>query len=335
MRADEEARTEAAPVSGPRRRSFVALGLLALVPSAALAQASQLRRIVWVGNEYKEFVDAVKRALRDLGQVDGRDYVLTMRTSDSSEAVFAATMRDIVEAKPDLIVTGGTPNTLAAQHATSSIPILTYAVADPVGAGFVRSIARPGGNITGVTNFGPELAEKQLELLRLVVPHATRVAVVVPEGPTTQMNYARIAEAAARSGVKVSAVRVATMDDVERAFAAMRTDRTDGVIVVSNTFAITHRARIAELANAARIPAMYGYRPQVEAGGLMSYGADPRNLHVVLAGYVDKILKGGKPADIPVQMPSDFELAINMRTAKALGIAFPREVLVRADTRVE
>lgn len=322
-------------VHAPRRRALTALAIGALAPAASLAQGTFPRRIAWFSAESPEFIDAVKGALRDLGHVEGRGYVLVMTRATGDKAADEASAREIVAGKPDIVVAGGTPNTLAVQHATSSIPILTYAVADPVGAGFVRSIARPGGNITGVTNFGPELAEKQLEILRLVAPRATRIAVVVPEGPTTQMYYTRIAEAAARSGIKVSAVRVATMDDVERAFAAMRADRTDGVIVVSNTFAIANRARIAEIANAARIPAMYGYRPQVEAGGLMSYGADPRNLHVVLAGYIDRILKGGKPAEIPVQMPADFELAINMGTAKALGIAFPREVLARADTRIE
>ena len=335
MRASERTRHHAVPVSRPQRRRFVSLALLALAPAVSLAQANPPRRIAWFGNETGELIDAVKGALHRLGYVEGRDYVLTTRGVRGDKATDEASARDLVATKPDVILAGATPNTLAVQHATSTIPIVTYAVADPVGAGFVRSIQRPGANITGVTNFGPELAEKQLELLRLVASRATRIAVIVPEGPVTGMFYSRLAEAASRTGVTASAIHVASMSDVERAFASMRADRVDALIVVSNTFAMTHRARIAELANAARIPAMYGYRPQVEAGGLMSYGADPRNLHVILAGYIDKILKGANPAELPVQMPADFELAINMVTARALGITFPREILARADTRIE
>ncbi|MFO1305896.1 MAG: ABC transporter substrate-binding protein [Burkholderiales bacterium] len=327
----------ATPLSahGARRRALAALALAILVLPAAPAASAAPRRIVWFGNEAPGFVDALRGTLRSLGFTEGRDYVLDVVNVRGDKAADEAAARAVVASRPDLVIAGGTPNTLAVQAATSSIPIVTYAVADPVGAGLVRSITRPGGNITGVTNFGPELAQKQLELLRLVVPRATRIAVVIPDGPTTQLYYERIAEVAAQSGVKLTAVHVATMQDVERAFASMKSDRIDGAVFVSNTFAIANRARIAGIANAANIPVIYGYRSQVEAGGLMSYGADPRNLHVVLAGYVDRILRGGKPADMPVQMPADFDLAINVRTAKSLGIAFPREVLARADSRIE
>ena len=315
------------------RRRFVTA--LALTPFAVAGQATIPRRIAWLGSETAVFVDSVKRALRDRGYVEGRDVVYILRATDGNASRADASARELVAQHPDFIVAGATPNTLAAKRATATIPILMYAVADPVGNGFIDSIARPGGNITGVTNFGPELADKTVELLRLVVPSADKIAVLVPDGPATAAVAARIGAAATRSGATVTTLRVTTMADVERAFAAMSAERVGALVVVSSTFAIANRERIAALAAAARIPAIYGYTPQVEAGGLMSYGADPRNLDVVLAAYIDKLLRGARPADLPVQQPAEFELAINLKAARALGIAFPAQILARADKRIE
>jgi len=267
--------------------------------------------------------------------VEGRDVVFILRSTDGDAARADAAARDLVAQRSEIIVAGATPNTLAAQRATSTVPILMYAVADPIAAGFVQSIAHPGGNITGVTNFGPELSDKTVELLHLVVPSAKNIAVLVPEGPATAAMTTRIGAAATRLGLTVISFPVGSVADVERAFATMQAKRVGGLIVISNTFAIANRARIAELAATARIPAIYGYTPQVEAGGLMSYGADPRNLDVVLAEYLVKLLKGARPADLPVQQPSQFELAINLKAANALGIKFPPQILARADKRVE
>lgn len=321
--------------SMPDARRRLLLAALTLAPLAVAGQTAAPRRIGWLGSELTPFVDSVKDALRNRGYVEGRDIVFILRGTEGDAARADAAARDLVAQHPDVIVAGATPNTLAARNATSTIPILMYAVADPVAAGFVQSIARPGGNITGVTNFGPELAEKTFELLHLVVPRATKIAVLVPEGPSTVAMATRIVAAATRSGVTVTSLPVATMADVERAFATMSAQGIEGLIVVSNTFAIANRVRIAELAAAARIPALYGYAPQVEAGGLMSYGADPRNLHVVLAAYIDKLLKGTRPADLPVQQPAEFELAINLRAARALGITFPPQILARAEKRID
>ena len=319
----------------PRSGRRVLLAALALAPLGLTAHAAVPRRIGWLGADTGSFIDSVKGALRERGYVDGRDIVFIIRATDGDAAHADAAARDLVSQHPDVIVAGATPNTLAAKRATSTIPIVMYAVADPIAAGFVESIPRPGGNITGVTNFGPELAEKTVELLHLVAPSAVKIAVLVPEGPATGAVATKIVAAATRLGATVTTLPVATMTDVERAFATMSAERSGGLVVVSNTFAIANRTRIAELAAAARIPAIYGYTPQVEAGGLMSYGADPRNLNVVLAGYIDKLLKGAKPADLPVQQPTEFELSINLRTARALSITFPPQILARADKRYE
>jgi putative ABC transport system substrate-binding protein len=318
--------------SASRRLLLAALTLTTLV---VYGQAKAPRRIGWLGSETGTFIDSVKTALRERGYVEGRDIVFITRLTDGNAAHAEESAREIVALRPDLIIAGATPNTLAAKRATSTVPILMYAVADPVGAGFVNSLARPGGNITGVTNFGPELADKTVELLRLVAPNASKLAVLIPEGPATAGVAARIAAAATRLGATVTKFPVATMTDVERAFAEMSAQHIGGLVVVSNTFALANRVRIAELAAAASVPAIYGYTPQVEAGGLLSYGADPRNLNVVLAEYIDKILKGVRPADLPVQQPAEFELAINLKAARALGITFPPQILARADRRVE
>ena len=326
---------DVAPSRTPHRLRRLICVVLAMAPLASRAQGKAPRRIGWLSSENASFIDAVKGALRDLGYVEGRDYVLIVRSGRGDPASTDAAAREIVAQRPDLILAGATPNTLAAKRATGTIPILMYAVGDPVAAGFVESFARPGGNVTGVTNMGPELADKLVELLRLVVPRASRIAVLVPDGPVTPAVGAKVGDAIARAGVAATSFPVADMSDVERAFATMSSSRIEGLVVVSNTFAITNRERIAQLAALHRIPAIYGYAPQVEAGGLMSYGPDARNLHIVLAGYIDKLLKGATPADLPVQQPADFELAINTKTARALGIVFPPEILARADKRIE
>jgi len=204
-------------------------------------------------------------------------------------------------------------------------------VSDPVGAGFVASLAHPGGNITGVANMGLDMAAKPLELLHAVVPTATRIAVLRSDNPAITAIIGKIQEAAKGLGLTVTPITVKTVDEIESAFSSMTKGKAEALIVIADSVTMVNRVRIAELAAEAKLPAIYQYLAQVEAGGLFSYGPNPHDLDKVVAGYIDKILKGAKPGDLPVQQPTEFELAINMKAAKALGIKFPPEILLRAD----
>ena len=220
-------------------------------------------------------------------------------------------------------------------QATRTVPIVMLGVADPVGSGFVASLARPGGNVTGVANLGLEMAAKPLELLHAVVPKATRIAVLYTANPMHPAVVNAIAKAGTSLGLMVLPTKATSTADIERAFASMAKERAQGLVVIADSLTISNRKRIAEIAAEAKLPAIYNYAIQVEAGGLMSYGPNARNLHKVVANYIDKILKGAKPADLPVEQPSEFELVVNLKTARMLGIAFPKEILLRADQKVE
>ena len=237
--------------------------------------------------------------------------------------------------KVDVIVTSAAPPALAAKKVTTSVPIVVVSVVDPVELGLVRSLARPGGNITGLVDSGPDFAAKRLELLRELVPRLRRVAMLwQPENPGNLLQL-KGAEVAARTlGMQLESVPVHGASDFGSAFKAVRA--ADALLFAgAPLFAGVHRARIAELAATSRLPAIYGYRQNVEAGGLMSYGANYPDLLRRAGTYVDKILKGANPADLPVEQPTKFEFVINLRTAKALGLAIPPSLLLRADQVIE
>jgi putative ABC transport system substrate-binding protein len=316
-----------------------ALGAVATALGSLAQQPTKIRRVGWLSHSSQpgsqEFIDEVKRALLDLGYREGRDIVFDLRFSDGRLESLASLAAELVALRPDLIVTGATPGTRAAKQVTATVPLVMIAVSDPVGAGFVESLARPGGNITGVTNFGAEMATKPVELLHAVVPTATRIAVLMPNNPGALATLPAVREAARGLRMTLLPTTVSALVDIEDAFAAMPSQKAEALIVIADVVTMTNRTRIAELAAERRLPAIYQYLAQVEAGGLISYGPNPRNLHRIVASYIDKILKGAKPADLPVQQPTEFEMAINMRTAKALGITFPQEILLRADRVVE
>jgi putative ABC transport system substrate-binding protein len=239
---------------------------------------------------------------------------------------------DLVRAKVDLIVAWGTTAVTAAKQATRTVPIIFVAVGDPVGTGVVASLARPGGNITGLTNISTELSAKMLELLKEVVPGLTRVAVLRnPTNPVSAPQLRWTEVAAGSLGMQLQVVDVRDPKELEGAFSTMSRERAGGLTVLADPMFLSQRTRIADLAARTRLPAMFNVRQYVEAGGLMSYGPSLADLWRRAATFVDKILKGARPADLPVEQPTRFELVINLRTTKALGLTIPQSILIRAD----
>ncbi len=324
----------------------VALGLAVLAPSlAAVAQQpSRLPRIGYVSLSMASGDprprDAFLQGLRDLGYAEGKNFLIEYRDAEGKTERFGALAADLVALKVDVIVAGwGTLAALAAQQATTTIPIVFGAVGDPVGEGLVASLSRPGGNVTGLSVNSPELASKSLELLKQAVPGMTRVALLLkPDAMPDRARKDRLElwDAAARAlGVRLQVVEARRPEDLYRAFADMTKARADALTVIATPLFDTERRRLVELATARRLPAVYTFRTYVEAGGLMSYGPDVPDLFRRAASYVDKILKGAKPGDLPVEQPTKFELAINLKTAKALGLTIPPSLLQRADQLIE
>ena len=326
------------------RRTFVtrvAFGLVA-GPLAANAQpAGKVPRIGWLGGPTREsaepFVREFQRGLKDLGWVEGQNIIIEWRFAGGRAERLPDLAAELVRLGVDLIVVPSTPTAVAAKNATRTIPLVTVSGSDPVALGLVASLARPGRNITGLTrNVGPEITGKLLALLKETVPKVSRMAVLW--NPTTPGNAlaSREAEITARAlGLQLQLLEARSLDDFDSAFAAMTTRRAGALLVLGDVMFTTHRIRLADLAAKSRLPAIYGEREHVEAGGLMSYGAITAELFRRAATYVDKILKGAKPADLPVEQPTKFELVINLKTAKALGLTIPQSVLLRADEVIQ
>jgi putative tryptophan/tyrosine transport system substrate-binding protein len=329
------------------RRTFIAAlgGSLLGLPCAAVAQQpSRMPRIGYVSLSMASGDprprDAFLQGLRDLGYAEGKNVLIEYRDAEGKTERFGALAADLVALKVDVIVTGGgTLGALAAQQATTTIPIVFGAVGDPVGEGLVASLARPGGNVTGLSVNSPELASKSLELLKQTVPGMTRVALLMkPDAMPDRARKDRLElwDGAARAlGVRLQVVEARRPEDFYRAFADMTKARADALTVIATPLFDTERRRLVELATARRLPTVYTFRPYVEAGGLMSYGPDLSHLGRRAAGYVDRILKGAKPGDLPVEQPTKFELVINLKTAKALGLTIPPSLLQRADQLIE
>src|SRR5437879_6557700 len=277
-------------------------------------------------------VEAFRQGLRELGYVEGKTIVIEWRSAEGKLDRLPALAAELVRLKVDIIVTSGPTVTRAAKEATVTIPIVFAQDGDPVASGFVASLARPGGNITGLSTLAPELSGKQLELLKETVPRLSRVAVIgISTEPGNAQRLKEIELAAGALKVKLQYLDVLSSKDIETAFRAAARGRADGVVVLGSAVFNTHRIQIVELAVKSRLPATYTRPEYVEDGGLMTYGPSINDLFRRAATYVDKILKGAKPADLAVEQPKKFEFIVNLKAAKQIGLTIPPNVLVRAD----
>ena len=314
--------------------------IVAVVGCVGMAEAQQPKKVPRIGflsgsppSSIKASTEAFRQGLRDLGYVEGKNIVIEWRSAEGKRDRLPALAADLVRLKVDLIVTAGPLVTRAAKEATSTIPIVMAQDPDPVGNGFVASLARPGGNITGLSRLAPELSGKQLELLKEIVPKLSRVAVIgTSTRPGNAQTLREVELAAGAFGVQLQYLDILSPKDIETAFQAAVRERADGALwFVTGSIGNPHRKKIADLAVSSRLPVIYFQRADVEAGGLMSYGVNEVDLYRRAATYVDKILKGTKPADLPVEQPTKFEMVFNLKAAKQIGLTIPPNVLARAD----
>ena len=317
-------------------------GLLAAPLAADAQRAGKVPRIGFLvaasasDSAYARLIEAFRQGLRDLGYVEGRNIFIEYRYAGEKYEQLAALAAELVRLKVDVIVSHGTPGPSAAKQATSTIPIVMTGAGDPVGSGLVASLAQPGGNVTGLSLLAPELGGKRLQLLKELLPGLSRVAVVWNAANPYASLVMRETEAAATTlGVQLQSLVVRGPEDFEGVLAAATRGRAGALIAVEDPLTITKRTQIVDFAAKSRLPAIYGVKEFVDVGGLMSYGAHLADLYRRAATYVDKILKGAKPADLPVQQPTRFEFVINLKTAKALGLTIPQSVLIRADQVIE
>ena len=310
--------------------------LLAHTFDAEAQQPTKVPRIGYIGgapaSAVSARIEAFRQALRELGYVEGKNIVIEWRSAEGKAERLPALASELVRLKVDAIVTGGATNTRAAKEATHTIPIVMAQDSDPVGSGFVASLARPGGNITGLATLAPQLSGKRLELLKEILPRLSRAAVL---GTSTQPGSAQqlreMELAAGVFAVKLQYLDVANLNDIETAFRAASKRSAEAVLVLVSSVIISYRPQIVELAAKNRLPAMYPFTEFVDAGGLISYAPNYTDLYRRAATYVDKILKGAKPADLPVEQPIKFEFVINLKAAKQIGLTIPPNVLARAD----
>jgi putative ABC transport system substrate-binding protein len=330
-------------------RAYTLIAVLILLPAllaaplaAGAQQAAKVPRIGFLSaatsGVSSPALDAFRQGLRDLGWVEGQNIVVDYRFTEGRSDRLLDLAAELVQLKVDIIVAEATQGVAAAKNATTTIPIVMISgSADPVGLGFIASLARPGGNVTGLSySVGPEIVGKELELLKEIVPKVRRVAILSNPASPVQPLFIREVNGAARSlGVHLQHLEVRGPNEFEGAFAAMAKERVGALLVVADPVSVFHRTRLADLAAGSRLPAAYGTRASVEAGGLMSYGPSVRDLFRRAATFVDKILKGAKSADLPVEQPTKFEFVINLKTAKALGLTIPPSLLRRADEVIQ
>jgi ABC-type uncharacterized transport system substrate-binding protein len=278
----------------------------------------------------------LRMGLRDLGYVEGKSIAFEERSSQGRPERFSALASELVRLNVNAIVTWGTPATLAAKQATTSIPIVMTSTGDPVGSGLVSSLAHPGGSVTGLTVLGPGLAAKRLELLKEAVPNMSRVAFLWnPANPDQKSSFNEVQGGARALGVTLQSVEARSREELEQALAMMKQSRPSALLMTADGVHQRYIGRIVAFTSETRLPAMYQLKEAVDRGGLMSYGASLPDLGRRAATYVDRILKGAKPAEIPVEQPTKFELVINLKTAKALGLTIPQTLLLRADQVIE
>jgi putative tryptophan/tyrosine transport system substrate-binding protein len=329
--------------SSMERRTFMALvsgGLLAAPLAAEAQQAGKVWRIGFLSGSSavaaKPFVEQFRQGLRELGYVEGENIIIEYRWAEGQPNRLPQLAIDLARMAPDLIVAGTSQPAMAAHKATTSIPIVMVNVGDPVYLGLATSLARPGKNLTGLTSFGPELAAKQLALLKEVVPEVKRIAVLNNPGNPLATHWLKETEAAARAlAVQLQPLSITGPDDVATAFRDAMKGRAGAVLVAAEQVVNLQSAQISALALSNRLPTMFGNRLLMDAGGLMAYSIDFAAPYRRAATYVDKILKGGKPGDIPIEEPTKFELVINLKTAKALGLTIPPALLSRADEVIQ
>ena len=326
---------------------FIAVLVLGVIGQPLAADAQQAQKTPRIGMlltfspedpSTRHVRDAFRQGLRELGYVEGQNILIEYRFAQGRTEQFPELVADLVRLKVDVIVASSTPAARAAKQATNTIPIVGTAMADPVGDGLVVSLARPGGNLTGLTFLGSELVPKRLELLKEVIAGLSRVAVLWQPGVFDRMMADMVKETEVASqtlGVQLQLQQARGPDEFNRAFSAMRRERAEALVVFPSPLLYSEYRRIVDLAARYRFPAIYYARAAVEAGGLMAYGASIPGLNRQAAIYVDKLLKGAKPADLPVEQPSKFELVINLKTAKALGLPIPQSVLIRADEVIQ
>ncbi len=321
------------------RRQFMGVISSSLLAVPCAAEAQQTAKVPRVGlllfgsagGDLSRAGIGLREGLRELGYVEGRSIFLDIRFGEGDPNRLAILAAELVRERVDVIVAGGTLATEAARRATTTIPIVMAAASDPEGAGFIQSVARPGGNITGLSLLGHQLWPKRLELLKDATPQTSRVAVLYMEGPSARRGLKLMDEVAPRLSLSLVPVPLRAPNDLEAAFAEIGRRRVDAVVVQPNPIMDELRASIARSALKHRLPTMFALREYVDAGGLMSYAADLVALQRRAALYLDKILKGAKPNDLPVEQPTKFELIVNLRTAKALGLTIPQSLLLRAD----
>ena len=325
------------------RRLICAISLAMLLAplGAAAQQPGKVPRIGYFSagspSSAPHLLEAFRKGLRELGWVEGQNIVIDYRFAEGRFDRLPDLAAELVRLKVDIIVAVPTPAAAAAKNATETIPIVMINVGDPVGLGLIASLARPGGNVTGSSySVGLEIIGKQLELLKETVPKVRRVAILWnPANPSHPLVVRELNVAARSLGVQLQFLEARGPNEFEGAFAAMAKERMGALLVVPDSVSFLHRTRLADLAARSHLPAAYGLRGHVDAGGLMSYGPDSADLFRRAATYVDKILKGAKPADLPVEQPTKFELVVNLKTAKALGLTIPQSVLVRADEVIQ
>jgi len=326
-----------------RRRQalpMIAVGLCAGRAAAQRPANAVVRRIGWLDAgtpaTARSAVDGLRQGLRELGYVEGRDLVIEFRWGEGRTDRLLELASELVRANVDVIVVNGEPAIRAVRQATATIPIVMGAVGDPVGAGFAATLARPGGNITGVSNLAVEITGKWFQLLREAVPRIGHVAVLWNPANPTHHSFWREAQAAAQSvALRLSRIDLNSPDDLEKGFARMAAEQVDAVVVFPDPLTSANRVRIAELLIAGRLPAITLFRESAEAGILLSYGVGRFENLRRAAGYVDRIFKGAKPAEMPIEQGTKFDLVVNLKTARVLKLAIPQSLLARADEVIE
>ena len=324
------------------RRRFTGLvgGAAAAWPFAAQAQPGKVHRIGFLGNSTAaleaNLIGPFREGLRAHGYEEGRNLRIEYRWAEGNYDRFPKLIAELLALNVEVLVTAGTPPTLAIKRATSTVPLVMIAVGDPIGSGIVQSLAHPGGNITGLSSIAPELEGKRLELLREIIPQLSHVAVLWnPLNPFHKASLQHARDAAQVLKIKILAVVIKATDDLDGAFKTIENDRPEALLILADRVFLHNRVRLMEFATRHRLPSVNAYHELVEAGGLMSFGPSYEDMHRRAAEFIDKILKGAKPGDLPVELPTKFTLVVSVKAAKALGITVSESFLLRADQVIE
>lgn len=319
-----------------RRQLLIAVSTLLAAPLAIAQPAGKMRRIgvLWPTSD-SPTLDAFRQGLRDLGYVEGQNIAIEYRYSHGKDELLSDLATDLVRLNVEIILTWGVTAARAVKKVTATIPIVNGSMSDPVAAGLVASLSRPGGNLTGLTSRSPEVTAKRVELMKAIVPGLSRLAVLLTGGRTATFALKETELAARPLGIAVQALQIRGPEDLDSAFSAMARERAEALIVVPDLMFNQHLKQLVGLAEKHRLPATYYSKDFVEAGGLMSYASSFTDQFRRAAVYVDRILRGTNPGELPIEAPTKFELAINLKTAKTLGLTLPQSILLRADSVIE